>query len=127
MSDLVPVADATSLPAPTTVALESDAPDLETLFRFAREAELRVRSLRMTIVERERNARGEVVTLHELSLRHPGQARITSRRSDNPLSTDYDVWIGDGERVRTYDAAGKRTSDRAVRPPVVPAGGTDVP
>jgi len=127
MTDLVPATDAAILPAPATVALGDDTPDLETLFLFAREAELRVRSLRMMIEEHDSNAKGESIVYHEIALRHPGEARVTTRRSQDPLSSDYDIWVGDGGRIRTFSARDKRATDRAKRPPVVPADASDMP
>jgi hypothetical protein len=127
MTDLVPAADAGPLPAPTAVALGDDAPDLETLFLFAREAELRVRSLRMTIEEHDWNATGESIVNHDIQLRHPGVARVTTLRTEDPLSSDYDIWIGDGERIRTYSASDKRATNRAKRPRVVLPAASDLP
>lgn len=123
----MPATNARPLPAPTTVALSDDVPDLETLFLFAREAELRVRSLVMTIEEHDWNAKGEAINSHDIALRHPGQARVRTRRSLNPLSPDYDVWIGDGERIRTYSAIDKRATNRLARPAVVPPASQDLP
>ena len=104
MSDLVPAGRS---PVAARVALADDAPTLEELFLFAREAELRVQSLRMVIEEHTMTARGEEVVNHEVLLRHPDQALVTSRRSDDPLSRDYDVWLSDGETATAYDAARK--------------------
>ena len=58
MSDLIP---ASSAPIAERVTLADDAPSLEELFRFSREAELRVQSLRMAIEEHSMTARGEEV------------------------------------------------------------------
>jgi hypothetical protein len=121
MSDVPSPRQDVPLPAPAAVTLGSGMPDIEQLFLFARDAELRVRSLRMRIDERTRNARGEVVTHHELLLRHPGHVRVTTRHSDDPITADYDVWLGDGVRVRTYSAGHKVTTDRARR--AAPVGG----
>lgn len=127
MTDLVPAADARPLPAAISAALGTDVPDIEALFLFAREAELRVRTLRMTIEEHDWNAKGDSIAYHDLLLRHPRLARITTRRDLDPLSSDYDIWIGDGERIRTFRASDNRASDRAVRPPVVPPAASDLP
>jgi hypothetical protein len=127
MSDIVPVSSDQPLPAPAAVSLGADAPSIEELFLFAREAELRVRSLRMTILERTWNAKGEDVVRHDVQVRHAQQARITTYHNETPLSSDYDVWIGDGDRVRTYSARGKRASDRARRPAVVGPAESDLP
>jgi hypothetical protein len=127
MSDLVPLGTDRGVPLPALVALGGDAPSIEELFVFAREAELRVNSLRMGIEERSWNARGEDVVWHEVVLRHPGRARLTTRRSQEPLSRDYEVWIGDGETVRTYSAANGLASVRPRLPGVVGAQQSDLP
>ena len=131
MSDIVRVTTERGGPAPlpaaTAVALGDDAPSIEELFLFAREAELRVGSLRMTIDERSMNAKGDDLVRHEVLLRHPGLARVTSTRSDDPLSSDYDVWIGDGDEVRTYSARNKLASVRARQTGVIGADSKDLP
>jgi hypothetical protein len=124
MPDLVPAAPAQLVPSATRVAMADDAPDIETLFAFAREAELRVRALRMDIEERVVTARGSETLWHEIQLRHPGMARVTTRRSSEPLSRDYDVWVSDGENVTAYDVAGRVASIRPHRPRVA---GSDEP
>ena len=96
----------------TVVALAEDVPSIETLFLFAREAELRVSRLRVIIEERSMNARGVDLVRHEVLLRHPDQARVTSTRSDDPLSRDYDIWIGEGDQIRTFSARHKLASVR---------------
>ncbi len=92
--------------------MADDAPSIEELFTFAREAELRVQTLRMSIEERVVNARGAQTLTHEVQLRHPGHARVTTRRSAEPMSNDYTVWLSDGETATTYQAAKKLTSTR---------------
>jgi hypothetical protein len=127
MSDLVPTRAAPVVPAPTRVALGDDAPSIEELFLFAREAELRVQSLRMTIEEQSMTARGEEVVRHEIQLRHPGQVRVTSRRSEEPLGKDYDVWLSDGQTAQVYKAANNSVSKRPLHPGVAGRDGADLP
>jgi len=127
MSDLVPVAEPEAYRAPAIVALAADAPRLEDLFAFMAEAELRVQTLRMRIVERTVTARGEGAVTSDLVLRHPGRARVTRRASMDPLSREYEVWATDGHVVTTYNAASERASVRAVRPRVVGATRPDLP
>ena len=124
MSTTLPVVRSQPTSEAALVALGDDAPTLERLFVFSRDAELRVRTLRMTIEERSVTARGEEEVRHEVLLRNPGQARVTTRRSSDPMSRDYDVWIGDGETVRTYRASDRLASVRAARAGVV---GSDQP
>ena len=82
-TSLVPVVVPPALPVAERVALGQAAPGIEELFLFAREAELRVRTLRMVIEERLETARGEERRRHEIWLRHPGQARVTTRRDED--------------------------------------------
>ena len=127
MSSSLPLVSSRPPSPPALVALGDDAPSLERLFLFARDAELRVRSLRMTIVERSLTARGEEEVRHEVLVRNPGQARITTRRSNDAMSRDYDVWIGDGETVRTYRASDRLASVRTARTGVVGTDRADLP
>jgi hypothetical protein len=101
-----------------------DAPSIEELFSFAREAELRVQTLRMVIEDRVVNATGAQTLIEEVQLRHPGQARVTTRRSAGPASSDYEVWLSDGETATHYRAASKLTSVRRLRDRVT---GSDAP
>lgn len=117
----VPVAPAPS-EVPALVALGGTAPRLEDLFRFMVDAELRVRSLRMRILEQTITARGETEVTHDVLLREDGLARVTRRRSADPMSRDYDVWSTDGTTVTAYDARSQRASVR--RAPVAAVGVT---
>jgi hypothetical protein len=122
MSELVPVrAPVPAYRAPALIALGEDAPRLEELFTFMADAELRVQTLRLRLEERVGTALGEELSTTEVVLRHPGWARVTTRRSTDPLSRDYRVWASDGQVVTTYDAADERASVRPVRPPLVGA------
>jgi hypothetical protein len=124
MSDLIPASPAPVIPAATRVAMADDAPSIEELFLFAREAELRVQSLRMTIEEHSMTARGEEVVRHEIQLRHPGQARVSSFHGEAEIASDYEVWLGDGQTVQIYKAGAKTCSSRARQAAVI---GTDAP
>jgi hypothetical protein len=115
----VPIVAPSALPSAERVALAEATPGIEELFRFAREAELRVSSLRMTIEERLENARGPELHRHEIWLRHPGQARVTTRRDDAMPSRDYDVWLLDHDIVTTYLAARNVASRRPLARHVV--------
>ena len=99
--------------------MAEDAPGVEALFLFAREAELRVESLRMHIEERTVTARGEDTVVHEIQLRHPGRARIVTKRDSEPLTSAYQVWLSDGHTIQTFDASNKTTSTRPRRKHVV--------
>jgi hypothetical protein len=95
--ELLPV-----LPSAKEVVLPEALPGIEQLFRFAREAELRVTTLRLVIEDRRLTARGDQRIRHELWLRHPGQARVTSYRGEASPTRDYDVWLIEGDTVTTY-------------------------
>jgi hypothetical protein len=120
-------APAPILPTAERVALADDAPTIEELFLFSREAELRVQSLRMTIVEQSMTARGQEVARHEIQLRHPGQARVTTYRDESPLASDYDVWLTEGLDARVYKAAANVTSRRPLPKGVVGVDAPDLP
>lgn len=108
-------------PSPLYTTLPSKAPTLDELFRFMSEAELRFDSLRLRIEDRRVTTHGEELETHEVWLRHPGQAKVTSTRGAQ-LDRDFDVWLRDGDQVRTYDRATNTATVR--RRPVHPAGAT---
>lgn len=121
MRDLIPVAD--SLPAsPAIVTLGVDVPTVDELFGFMRDAELRFDSLRMRLSERTWGTSGERAETTDVWLRHPGFAKVITRWGPE-LSRDYRIWIGDGVRVRTFDATANVATDRPIRSRVV--GATD--
>ena len=124
MSDLIPAGPAPITPTAARVVLADDAPSVEELFLFAREAELRVQSLRMTIEERVVTAKGAAMVVHEIQLKHPGRARVATKHSSEPMSRDYDIWISDGETITFYEASNKIASTRRHRARVV---GSDDP
>ncbi len=123
MRDLVPVDRSLPAPRPSVVALGPEAPRPVELFAFMAEAELRFSSLRLRIVERVWNARGEDVDITEVALRHPGHARVVRRRAGAGVHRDYDVWVTDGHVVKTLDA---RSGTASIRPlPSRVTGATD--
>lgn len=113
MRDLVPVDPSIPTPRPSVVALGPHELRPVDLFSFMAEAELRFSSLRMRIVERIWNARGEDIGVTEVAIRHPGFARVVQRREGGGLNRDYDVWVTDGQIVKTFDA---RSGTASVRP-----------
>ena len=127
MSDLIPTGQAPLAPSATRVALADDVPTIEELFSFAREAELRVQTLRMTIEDRVVNAKGEQVTTHEIQLEHPGHVRIMTRHSTEPMSREYEIWLSDGETATNYNAATRVASVRKLRDRVVGSDQRDLP
>lgn len=127
MSELVPIAEAPSVSTPFEATLPPGAPSLEQLLGFARQAEQRFSSLRMRIRESVHSALGEERYRHEVLVRHPGWARVTRHRGDDPLSRDHVVWVSDGQTVGTYDAADRRATHRPVSPRLVGAERADLP
>jgi outer membrane lipoprotein-sorting protein len=114
---------ASGRPRPELVALGAGPPTLDELFTFMRDAELRFATLRMRIEERARTTRGDEVTLHEVMLRHPGEAKVLRSVPEAGTTGSHQVWISDGTTVRTYTASRKVGTRRPVRPTVV--GATD--
>jgi len=115
-------------PLPELTALRGDAPSIEALFTFMRDAELRFETLRMRIEEHAWTSRGEEVTLFEVALRHPGEAKVLASVPAAGTAANYDVWLSDGATVQTY-AAGRRVGTRRPVRPVVRGvgGGGDLP
>jgi outer membrane lipoprotein-sorting protein len=114
-------------PRPEIAAIRDELPSPETLFTFMRDAELRFPTLRMRIEEHAWNARGEDVSLIEVTLRHPGHAKILTSIPALGLTGSYDVWISDGTTVRTYTASRKVGTRRPVRKGVRGLDGGDIP
>ena len=100
---------------PAVVALPSGLPSVAELFEFMRDAELRFATLRLRIEERAHTTRGEDTTTIDVALRHPGEAKVTTTHEGHAGKADYEVWISDGEMVRTYAAAHKLGTQRPVR------------
>ena len=100
---------------PAVAALPAGLPSVSDLFDFMRDAELRFATLRMRIVERDATAprRGRDRS-SDVLLRHPGDARVTTSRPGEVARRDYEIWISDGDLVRTYAAAHRSArSDRS--------------
>jgi hypothetical protein len=121
MHDLPVAAPRSELRPPELATLSSAEPSLPELFRFMAEAELRLESLRMRILDRRFGTAGEEQETSEVWLRHPGLAKVISTRDG--AARDFDVWLTDGETVRTYDARTDVATKRRLPPP--PVGATD--
>ena len=103
-------------PRPEAAALPADRlPELDELFTFMRDAELRFSTLRMRIEERAGTSIGEHLVISELLLRHPGDARVTTTEERRGTAGNYELWLSDGEVVRTYSAPHKLGTRRPVR------------
>jgi hypothetical protein len=100
---------------PAVAGLGSGRPTVAELFDFMRDAELRFATLRMRIVERALTTHGEDVTQIDVMVRHPGHAKVTTSRPDKLLGGHYEIWVSDGDIVRTYAAAHKLGTQRPIR------------
>lgn len=109
------IVTAGGLRRPALAALPADLPTVAELFDFMRDAELRFATIRLRIVERTQTARGEETATMDVALRHPGQAKVITTRNSHGGKADYDVWVSDGELVRTYAAAYRLGTQRPTR------------
>ena len=100
------------------VALPAGLPTVDELFTFMRDAERRFETLKMRIEERTWGARGEQVAAVDVAIRHPGQARVVTSTPGNAAAGHHELWISDGEVVRTFSASHKLGTSRPVRPRV---------
>lgn len=100
---------------PELVALPATLPTVAQLFTFMRDAELRFRTLRMRIDERSFTARGETLTAMDVAVQHPGQARVTTTEAGRGTAGNFELWISDGETVRTYSGMHRLGTSRPVR------------
>jgi outer membrane lipoprotein-sorting protein len=100
---------------PAVASLPTGDPSVAELFDFMRDAELRFATLRMRILERAGTTRGQEETQVDVMIRHPGHARVTTSRPGELLGDDYEVWVSDGDVVRTYAAAHRLGTQRPIR------------
>lgn len=100
---------------PEIAALPAELPTVAELFDFMRDAELRFGTLRLRIEERTQTARGQDLVVMEAMVRHPGDAKVMTTHGDDSIKSDYELWISDGELVRTYASAHRLGTQRPVR------------
>jgi outer membrane lipoprotein-sorting protein len=100
---------------PAVASLSPGLPSVDQLFDFMRDAELRFATLRMRIRETAVSALGDDVTNVDVLLRHPGHARVTTSRPGEVGGGRHEIWICDGDIVRTYAAAHKLGTQRPIR------------
>jgi outer membrane lipoprotein-sorting protein len=110
-----PPAPADGRRRPEIVALPAGLPGVEDLFDFMRDAETRFATLRMRIEDRAQTAAGERETTIEVALRHPGDAKVTTSHPGEGVRGEYEIWVSDGEIVRTYAGIHKLGTQRPVR------------
>jgi outer membrane lipoprotein-sorting protein len=102
-------------PRPELVALGRGVPDIGHLFTFMRDAELRFDTLRMRIEEETATTRGDNLVVTQVLIRHPGEARVTTSEPQRGIAGNFEVWISDGETVRTYSAPHNLGTQRPAR------------
>jgi outer membrane lipoprotein-sorting protein len=112
---VVPIETPNGRRLPAVSALAETLPSVTELFDFMRDAELRFETLRLRIEERAQTTRGEDVVAMDTVLRHPGEAKVTTTRATDAARPEYEVWISDGEIVRTYASAHGLGTQRPVR------------
>jgi len=100
---------------PEVMALPAGLPTVQELFTYARDAERRFETLKMRIEERTWGARGEQLVNVDVVMRHPGHARVVTSQPGNRAAGQHELWISDGEVVRTYAAAHRLGTSRPVR------------
>jgi len=122
-----------SLPVPASgqgavelVRLRDELPAVPELFTFMRDAEHRFETLRMRIEERSLTARGEELNVVDVILEHPGRAKVLTSWPDQGIGS-YEIWLTDGETIRTYSSARRTGTRRPVRPGVRGTDGPDLP
>jgi hypothetical protein len=81
----------------------------------------------MRIEERTWTARGDHLTVVDVALRHPGSAKVTTSEPHRGTAGNYEIWISDGERVRTYSGQHRIGTERPVRPTVRGLDSEDFP
>jgi hypothetical protein len=97
------------------VALAPGLPSVPELFTFMRDAERRFETLKMRIEERTYGARGEQLVVMDIAVRHPGHARVVTTEPGGRTTGHHELWISDGEIIRTYSAAHRLGTSRPVR------------
>lgn len=100
---------------PELAALPAGLPTVDELFTFMRDAERRFETMRMRIEERTFGARGEQVAMIDIAIRHPGHARVVTTLPGKGAAGHHEVWISDGEIVRTYSASHRLGTSRPIR------------
>lgn len=101
--------------APSIVALGTDLPTVAELFEFMRDAELRFETLRMRIEEHTVGVRGPHLVAMDVSIQHPGHARVTTTEPGAGIAGNFETWVGDGETILTYSGVHQLGTSRPVR------------
>jgi len=112
---------------PEVAALRDELPSVEALFTFMRDAELRFTTLRMRIEERTTTVRGDETVVSEVTLRHRGAAKVLTSFPTSAIAGHHEVWISDGETIRTFVASRRVGTRRPVRHRVRGLADDDLP
>jgi len=112
---------------PELVSLPEGTPGLPELFTFVRDAELRFETLRMRIEDRTATTHGERLLVIETTIRHPGEARVVTTDPSLGITANHELWISDGETVRTWSAEHRKGTKRPVRRRVAGLDDPDFP
>ena len=105
-------------------ALREELPSVGELFTFMRDAELRFDTLRMRIEEQTWTADGPHLIVSDCWLRHPGHVKVLTSEPARGTMNNYEVWLSDGETVKTFVAVRRVGTIRPVRARI---RGTDQP
>lgn len=100
---------------PEMMALPVELPSVDELFTFMRDAERRFETLKLRLEERVYGGRGQQVTTVDVAIQHPGRARVVTTIPGRKAAGSHELWISDGEIVRTYSAVHKLGTSRPVR------------
>lgn len=100
---------------PEILALPPGELGVADLFTFMRDAELRFETLKMRVEERSWGARGEQLVTMDVTIRHPGQARVVSSEPGLGAAGHHELWMSDGETIRTYSAVHRLGTSRPHR------------
>ncbi|HTC85293.1 MAG TPA: hypothetical protein VK656_01220 [Candidatus Acidoferrum sp.] len=112
---------------PEVFVLPPGLPTVDGLFTFMRDAELRFETLRMRIEETVATTGGSQTLVIDTMLRHPADAKVTTTDPARGLVGNYEIWVSDGETVRTYSATHRLGTERPVRRSVVGLEDPDLP
>ncbi len=116
-----------AVPRPEIAAMRDGLPSVEALFTFMRDAELRFTTLRMRVEERATTARGDELVVSEVTLRHPGEAKVLTSQPALGTTGSYDVWVTDGTTIQTFVASRRVGTRRPVRARVRGLADHDLP
>jgi hypothetical protein len=100
---------------PQIVALSKELPDVPELFTFMRDAELRFTTLKMRIEERTFGTRGEQLVVTDVSIQNPGHARVVTSEPGKGAIAPAEIWLSDGETIRTFSTGHKLATQRPIR------------